>query len=234
MPQKDYDIESLLTRISALERRLDEGVFVKNEGGRVEMNPVSTVSTPTPAPKQELKKETEKDEYETADFDVPPEMDVPPDEAETGGSVYFDAGFLPPKRTEKKTPEPTPVPPQPVAAPTPAIGVKKPLSGDAKTTFGTFLRALRRAGKSGVLFTLCMDLDSAYEDGKFLLYTGSDTIFRSLTKAEHYTILKDTFATIGIEEDGFEIRQKGKKSEGVQKDVETIKATFSGVKIEVK
>ena len=38
MPKNDYDIESLLARISALEKAVENGVVVKNDGGMYEIN----------------------------------------------------------------------------------------------------------------------------------------------------------------------------------------------------
>ena len=213
MPKEDYDIEALLGRISALEKRLDEGVFVKNDGGRVEMN----VSAPVEETKEAKQAENAvQEEMPVADLDIPPEMDVPPDEAETGGNVYFDEEYIPKKKEEK--------PALPSTPSTPRVA-KAAVSGDAKVTFGSFLRTLRKMGKSGVLFTICMDLDSAYEDGKFVLYTQSDTIYRSLTKPEHYAIIQEAFAAIGLEEGQFEICQKCKKTDEFDKGVKENKTT---------
>ena len=212
MPQADYDIEALITRIQALEKRLNEGDFSapkqQKDGGRVAVNaPIAEPVKEEPVPvKAEAKEET------------PPEMDAPPDEAETGGNVYFDADFIPEKPVLKKEERP----------------LKPAVNGDAKMTFGTFMRSLRKTGKNGVLFTICMDLESAYEDGIFVLYTTSDTIYRSLTKEQHYALIKDAFAAIGITEDAFAVRMKGKQSDGVAADIESIKQTFSGVKIDIK
>ncbi len=219
MPQTDYDVEALIARIQALEKRLDEGDFsspkLQKDGGRGAMNAPTDApaSAPAVAPMQEQTLATPP----IAEEDAPPEMEAPPDEAETGGNVYFDAEMLPQKPVQKEE-----------------RPLKPAVNGDAKMTFGTFMRSLRRTGKNGVLFTICMDLESAYEDGVFVLYTTSDTIYRSLTKEQHYTLIKDAFAAIGIDEDGFAVRMKGKPTDGIARDIESIKQTFSGVKIDVK
>ena len=215
MPQTDYDIEALLARIQALENRLDSGDFSapqkQNDGGRVTMNAPAAAPVVAPVKEEPVAPKVFTDE------EKPPEMEAPPDEAETGGNVYFDAGFIP-EQPVKKEERP----------------LKPAVNGDAKMTFGTFMRSLRRTGKNGVLFTICMDLESAYEDGVFVLYTTSDTIYRSLTKEQHYALIKDAFAAIGITEDGFAVRKKGKQSDGIAADIESIKQTFSGVKIDIK
>lgn len=208
MPQNDYDIEALLARIEQLERRVEQGIVVTSQPAvfqaeTVPLQPTVTAQEETP-------------QAETAEF-APPEMEAPPDEAVTGGNVYFDAGFMPEKK--EKAPEKP---------------LKTAVSGDAKMTFGTFLRSLRRTGKNGVLFTICMDLDSVYEDGVFVLYTTSDTIYRSLTKPQHYDLIKAAFEAIGIVEDAFAIRLRGKAGDEVAASIEELKQTFSGINVDVK
>ena len=157
--------------------------------------------------------------------EAPPEMEAPPDELETGGNVYFDAGFIPEK---KKAEAEKPVPPATVAKP------QKTLTGDAKATFGSFLRSLRKTGKSGVLFAICMDLDYAYQGEVFTLYTQSETIYRSLSKPEHQEIIKASLASIGIYESEYTVMLKGKKSDEFNQGLDEIRQTFDGVKIEIK
>ena len=212
MPQTDCDVQALFARVAELERRLDSGAFKQveipeNAGGRVEM-------------KEEKQPETVKPTA-VAETDVPPEMEAPPDEAETGGNAYFDAEFAP-APVMKKQEQPAPRP------------LKPAVSGDAKTTFGAFLRSLRKTGKNGVLFTICMDLDSAYEGDVFVLSTQSDTIYRSLKKPEHETLIQGAFEAIGIGVGGFDVRLKGKPSDDFNEKLEELKETFQGVKVEIK
>ena len=212
MPQTDYDVQSLFARVAELERKLESGAFVQpqvsqNEGGRVEL-------------KIEKQPETQAERVEEiAQIDVPPELDVPPDEAETGGNAYFDPEFAPVLKKQETPPQ---------------RPLKPAVSGDAKTTFGAFLRSLRKTGKNGVLFTICMDLDSAYEGDVFVLSTQSDTIYRSLKKPEHETLIKGAFEAIGIGASGFDVRLQGKPSDDFNQKVEEIKQTFQGVNLEIK
>ncbi len=226
MPQTDYNIETLIARVAELEKRLENGVVVQNDGGKVAANkePPKPVTPTTPV---------EKPSVEEPNYDEVAPIAPPPDEETTGGYAYFDTPPAPKRESApaaEKVPAPTP-------APTPASApktVRPAVKGDAKTTFGAFLRSLRKTGKSGVVFTICMDLDSAYEGDTFVLYTESDTIYRSLTKPEHAALLKEAFAGIGISEDGYEVKQRGKQSDDFNKSLNEIKETFSGVKIEIK
>ncbi len=219
MPKSDYDIEALLTRIAALERRVEAGVVVEKIVEKVGTESRVEAVAPTPQAVNAVAEEKVDEEEETSAL---PELEVPPDEAETGGNVYFDAEYLPKKKVEKRAEKPVPTPV--------ATGTK----GDAKTVFGGFLRILRKTAKSGVLFAICMDLEYAYEGDIFTFYTESETIYNSLVKPEHYPILKASFEGVGIAENGFAIKLKGRAKDTFHRDLEALKETFGGVKIDVK
>jgi len=190
-------------------------------------SPKAAVETPAvkEMPKAEKSAPKAVEHYDSFGFDIPP------DEEETGGNVYFD-GFTP--RAEKPAPKATPAP-----MPTPAVQsavktTKTVAKGDGKATFGTFLRTMRKIARNGVLLTLCMDLDGEYDGDTFVLYTTSDTIYRSLTKVEHYSLIAQAFAELGLADGQFEIRLRGKQSDNFQKTVKEIQSTFEGVKVEIK
>ncbi len=231
MPQTDCDVQALFARVAELERKLEEKLGnTVNVGGRVEMNSAANTDTNTDTctekPTEEvetvgIKKSLEAEGKEIGvEADAPPELDVPPDEAETGGNAYFDPAFAP--VSMKK------------AAPTAAPVLKPAVRGDAKATFGAFLRSLRKTGKNGVLFTICMDLDSVYENDTFVLYTQSETVYRSLNKPEHAALIQGAMQAIGVGEGAFDVRLKGKPLDDFNQKVETIKNTFQGVNVEIK
>ena len=222
MPQEDYDIEALIARISSLEKQLAEGVVIKKEGGRVEVNEKpAEKSAPVKAAQPTIEEKAEEPSE-------PEDFYIPPDEEQTGGNVYFD-GFEP-KAPQKAKVEEKPAP----IAPAPATPARTVTAGGGKATFGTFLRTIRKIARNGVLLTLCMDLDGGYDGDVFVLYTTSDTIYRSLTKPEHYALIGQAFAELGLEQGQFEIRLRGKESDGFQKAVEEVKSTFEGVKVDIK
>ena len=224
MPAADYDIEALIARIAELERKIENGVVVQNVGGMVETNVPKTTVKPSSQPMKKVSEE----EYPAFEMDVPPEMDAPPDEAEMGGNVYFDVGVVP-----KKEAPVTPVAKTEVKEPI-LRSVKPNVKGDAKATFGTFLRCIRKIAKNGALIVMCMDLDCEYDGDVFVLYTPSDTIYRMLLNEAHSALIAQAFAEIGIDAGGYEIRQRGKQADDFNKNVNELKETFGGVKIEIK
>ena len=232
MPAVDYDMEALLGRIAALEEKIASGSITVSVGGltattvdqtaktAVEEQPVEQRTEKT-APKQV--KQDDGVENVPDDLYIPPDEDVPPDETLTGGYAYFDAPIAP-KAEQEKT-----VSTRPVSAPRP---IRAAAIGDAKATFGSFLRSLRKIARSGVLFTLCMDLDSEYDGDTFVLYTTSDTIYRSLKKEGHYSLIEQALSDVGVAQ--FDVRLRGKKGDDFQQGLNEIKDTFKGVKVEIK
>ena len=241
MPQEDYDIEALIARISALEQQLADGVILQNEGGRVALNatqpPAARVETPVQkSVETPVQKTVETPRMKEEETPAVEDFYIPPDEEQTGGNVYFD-GFAPKPTVKKKTEAPAAVAapaPASTAAPTPQRTVRAAAIGDSKATFGTFLRTIRKIARNGILLTLCMDLDGEYDGDVFALYTTSDTVYRALTKPDHFASITQAFAEIGLNEGQFAVRVRGKQSDDFQKAVNEIKSTFEGVKVDIK
>ena len=211
MPQADYDMQSLLARIADLEKKVAGGyVAIQGQAQTVAVPEVKVAEKPVVVEKAEEVVEVIEDEEP-----MPPVLEAPPEEIQFGG------GYDLPKKQQ----------------PVEAVPVVKPVrmqTGDAKSVFGTFLRALRKTGKNAVLFAMCMDLDCAYNDGVLTLITDSDTIYRSLTRPEHYALITEAFSMIGVDGNGFAVQMKGKKVNVADQGVETIAQTFKGAKIEIK
>lgn len=227
MPQADYDIEALIARIADLENKLANGVFVQNGGG---MSATNSATIPAPVVEKPVKKEEIPAPVITEEEYIPMDYDAPPDETEMGGNAYFDESIIPVKKTATTAKTAKESAPAPAAAP-----IAKPaVSGDARTVFGLFLRSVRKTAKSGVLITICSDLDGVFEDGVFVLYTQSETVYRSLTREDHSALIAQAFEAIGMGVGSFEIRLRGKKSDVFNKAVDEIKSTFNGVKVDIK
>ena len=126
--------------------------------------------------------------------------------------------FVPPLREEPRTK---------AAASVNALEPEK-----RKSAFAYFLRALRRGAKNGVLFTMCQDLESAFEGDTFLLITDSDAIYRSLRREEHTKAIAAALEQIGIS--SFDIRLKGEEADPVEAGIEQLKRDFAGTEIRIK
>lgn len=95
-----------------------------------------------------------------------------------------------------------------------------------------FRQSLRRSVKNGVLFTMCQDLETAFEGDKFVLFTDSDTIYRRLNSEANYNSVKLALENIGITD--FEIRLKGARRDPAEEAVEDLKRKFPDTDIEIR
>lgn len=208
MPQTDYDIESLIARVSALENRLNNGETAPY---------IPPVSAPI-AEKTEAEERYE--EKEVVEEEFPPLPDEEP---------VFDYVPEPPKPVEVEVKAPVKEVEKPVAPVVSAVGSG---SVDKSKAFGMFLRALRKISRSGVLFTLCSELNASFEGEKMVLDTTSESIVKSLTREEHLKVIAEAVSSVGVAD--FEIRLRGNKSDAFKEGVEKIKKDFAGIPVEVK
>ena len=100
----------------------------------------------------------------------------------------------------------------------------------AELVFGKFMRALRKRGASGVLFTMCSDLEFFFEGETLVLTTTSDTIFRALKREDHEKVMKELFGSLGV---SFEVRKKAAKTE-LKHGISELEQNFSDYPVQVK
>ncbi|MBP5242565.1 MAG: hypothetical protein J6Z36_02620, partial [Clostridia bacterium] len=103
---------------------------------------------------------------------------------------------------------------------------------DKGKAFGMFLRALRKNCRSGVLFTMCSELDATFEGDVMVFTTESETIGKSLNRPEHHAAMEQALNAIGITQ--FDVRVQGAKADDFQQKLDAIKKTFPDITVEVK
>lgn len=210
MPQSDYDIDALIGKINTLEKRLEEGNFapaaaVKKVEIKQDLPPVTEEKKPTVIDEPKAEKIVEeKPVYEQK---TPQYGKVTPLlEEETQPTLWDDVSV--------------------VAAPaTPSVG-------DKSGVFAKFLKSLRTTHKNAVLFTLCMDLECAFESEKMILLSDSETVVRALARAENTKFIADVLQEFGVVD--FEVRLKVKGESQADKAVEELKQNFDGFDIDIK
>ena len=238
MPQTDYDIEGLLSRIAVLEKKLEEGNFTMPQSGApVAAAPKKQAETPTRVRVEQV----EEPVYDDGGYEPPAYMEAPPEE-EYGG--YYPQAETPVKANDsaakpvKETPVARVENVQPRAVETAAPAVEKPKTraavGDAKVAFGSFLRSLRRTAKNGVLFTICMELEYEYEGSTLVLYCDKETMLHYMKREENYALVKQAFAAIDVDESGFDIRLRGAAKDEFQSNVQAVKDTFPNTPMDVQ
>ncbi|MDD6995597.1 MAG: DNA polymerase III subunit gamma/tau [Candidatus Borkfalkiaceae bacterium] len=233
--REDTDISALILRIEALEKALESGGIPPVNAPAAAVQP-SGISAAAKNGAETEKRAEQKRKDEAGEFPT----EAPPDEEETGGNIYFDADYPRSERGnngQAQPPQSAPTAPKTVdhaermnTSQTAGVGAAS-VPADAKVTFGRFLRALR-ANSNGVLFTICMDMESAFENGTFVLYTTKETLLKTLKRETNYPVVQNALAQIGITD--FEIRLKDREKDETKRAIDEIKERFSDVKIEVK
>ena len=235
MPQTDRDTDALLVRIANLEKQvaaLSAGAPAAGKQPAAEAKPAPAQEfSEKPTPKKAAR-ETEWDEL------PPPPPDEPPFFDEPLPPAWDEPPFArEPQRTEpqvRETPQPQPKSVQkpqsepPKSAPLPSADGPR----DAETTFGLFLRRLRKLPKSGVLYALCRDLEPSQEGGKLVLTTDIRTVADTLNGEKHRAAMAETLGELGVSD--FEVRYASAARAEEKDGVEQLKKDFSGYTIEVK
>ena len=235
MPQTDRDTDALLVRIANLEKQVaalsaDAPAAGKQPAAEAKPAPAQGFSEKS-APKKAAR-ETEWEEP------LPPPPDEPPFFDEPLPPAWDEPPFArEPQRTEpqvRETPQPQPKSVQkpqsepPKSAPLPSADGPR----DAETTFGLFLRRLRKLPKSGVLYALCRDLEPSEEGGKLVLTTDIRTVADTLNGEKHRAAMAETLGELGVSD--FEVRYASAARTEEKDGVEQLKKDFSGYTIEVK
>lgn len=206
MPQKDYDIDALIGKINALERRVSEGITVKTVSqtpAAPQPEPTKPVSAQPAAPSAPAKKVVlREDGYDPFATETP----VKKEEAAVQPQI-FDG-----------------MPAKPAV-----VGFG---SADKDKVFAKFIKSLRTTRKNAVLFTLCMDLDHTFEGDKLILLTESEAVLKSLSRADNTKFISEVLLELGVSD--FEIRFRQKGESGYEKALKELKNNFDGTDIEIK
>lgn len=231
-PEADYNIDALMSRISALEKTLAEGGFARGNGGEstpkiVPLKGEAKASAQGVPTREASASKTEKNNS-SSDFDYGyDDIPVPPPEDDFGGGyiekpVYKSINEQKPIQTQTASVrETTPVSPA-ATAETPAIGE----GVSAGKIWGTVVRKLR-AEKQIVLWIACQEM-TAKLYGKTLKVTANDDAgFNAVTKSSNLEILSKIVKSVGDYD--IEILKPvdaAEQKSQFEKDVDEVKKTF--------
>ena len=238
--KEDEDITALVQRVQVLEDALSDlqsgAVSLPAAAQTSSSAAAQEYSVPTQQPKEKARKQTGGEFPEEA----------PPDENETGGNLYLDSDYVraDKARQAKKaqtayeatsSAQPgmfdTPFAAAQSTAPQAGLKPTNAAAGDAKVAFGKFLRALRAVG-NGVLFTICMDMESDFDGDTFVLYTTKETLLNTLKRETNFPVVQNALNKIGITD--FDLRLKSKEKDNTNKAIDEIKEKFADAKITIK
>lgn len=240
MPSADYNIDALLSRISALEKRLAEGnvapvkpVFLNDEErkqpevGRAAVKPQPEVS------RAAVKSQSEPQPSWDDDFGVP----LPPPEEEPAPVAPVFNG------QEESKPAPQSVPTQ-KAERTPAaktsIADNKPAATSAPAggvsagrIWGTVVRKLR-ADRNIVLWVACQEMEAQLSGRTLKVIATEESGYNAVIKEQNLQTLIDTVKTVGDYDVEVSLKKQDDGANAFESGVEQIKKTFGAADIEIK
>ena len=231
-PEADYNIDALMSRISALEKALAEGGFARGNGGESTPKIVplkgEAKTSAQGVPTREASASKPEKNNSSSDFDYGyDDIPVPPPEDDFGGGyiekpVYKSINEQKPTQAQTASVRET-APVSPAAtAETPAIGE----GVSAGKIWGTVVRKLR-AEKQIVLWIACQEM-TAKLYGKTLKVTANDDAgFNAVTKSSNLEILSKIVKSVGDYD--IEILKPvdaAEQKSQFEKDVDEVKKTF--------
>lgn len=241
LPQADYNIDSLIARVSALEKKLENGVAASvpqtayakpaESAPSVASKEGSSFAKPFAGSAPTAKPIAQTDEVQSDMFS-----------GRTGKATAFWADTAPQKKPSvaakpalKESAEEdvfaSSAPSASASRPASVQGGAQSGSLTGKSVHAALLRALRTTHKNAVLFTLCSDLTCVQEGGKFVFNTENETVNRAITRPDNAKILSEVLAGVGVTD--YEVRLV-KKDDGYKKAIDALKANFGGTDIDIK
>ena len=224
MPQADYNIDALIARVAALESEVNS-----LKAGMPRALPSTVVgAVPQPvaanaAPANEGAAHREEKAAPAAKKETAEVRSRPAFKAMEGADPFNDA----PAENRAQVSQPTLW----EDAPAPSnIGSLSRAQKDG--TFANLLKLFRTTRRNAVLFTLCMDLDSAFEGDKFIMYTDTEAVYRALSREENSRTISEALADLGVFSHEVRLRPKGEsKWESAER---RLRENFKGIDIDIK
>ena len=240
MPSADYNIDALLSRISALEKHLAEGnvapvkpVFL-NEEEREQPEVSRAAVKPQPeVSRAAVKSQSEPQPSWDDDFGVP----LPPPEEEpapvapvfTGRAESKPAPQSVPTQREERTPAAkTSVADNKPAAPSaPAGGMS------AGRIWGTVVRKLR-ADRNIVLWVACQEMEAQLSGRTLKVIATEESGYNAVIKEQNLQTLIATVKTVGDYDVEVSLKKQDDGANAFESGVEQIKKTFGATTLEIK
>lgn len=229
MPSADYNIDALLSRISALEKRLAEGnvapvkpVFLNEEERKQpEVSRAAVKSQSEPQPSWD------------DDFGVP----LPPPEEEPAPVALVFTGRAESKPAPQSVPtqkaERTPAAKTSVADNKPAA-TSAPAGGvSAGRIWGTVVRKLR-ADRNIVLWVACQEMEAQLSGRTLKVIATEESGYNAVIKEQNLQTLIDTVKTVGDYDVEVSLKKQDDGANAFESGVEQIKKTFGAADIEIK
>ncbi|MCD8200680.1 MAG: DNA polymerase III subunit gamma/tau [Clostridia bacterium] len=201
MPSADYDMEALMGRLAALEKKIESGAVTVTKYVEIPAAGASPAHAPSAG---------ENRGYEYSSHD---------------GAGYFgeerfaakDVVAVPVERLVPGNDKSEPAPSEETLFDSPAEGERPASATDSAIgIYAKLMKALRTTHINAVVFTLCTDLSARMEGKRFVLLTDREEVYRGLNKEANRSSVEDVLKEFGV--DDFDIRLESSE----QTDMESI------------
>ncbi len=219
LPDSDYNIDSLISRVAALEKKLEEGVRIAAEAPPARQ---SAVSTAKPSKSSAV-----------SSVEGVPAAQPQPAPASARQPLVPLSGESP--FSERPAPS---RPEEPAAQSTLWENSPPPAHAGSLTeaqkskVFGSLLKLFRTTRRNAVLFTLCMDLESSFEGDTLILATDTDAVFKALNREENARFIREALAELNVF--SHEVRLKAKGESKWESAERRLRENFKGIDIDIK
>ena len=230
LPDSDYNIDSLVARVAALEKKLAEGV----PAAAREVAPVSAraaVSAADGAAPAKTATSARSEEGESARPEKPAaaikKSLAPAEPTETDEADPFTAEEKPPAESGGRA-----VQPSLWDGDQAEVHAGSLTEGQKAKVFAGLLKLFRTTRRNAVLFTLCMDLDSSFEGDSLVLTTDTEAVFKALNRDENARFIREALAELGVF--SHEVRLKPRGESKWESAERRLKENFKGIDIDIK
>ena len=230
LPDSDYNIDSLVARVAALEKKLAEGV----PAAAREVAPAparAAVSAADGAAPAETATSARSEEGERVSPEKPADAIrkslTPAEPTETDEADPFTAEEKPPAESGGRV-----VQPSLWDGDQAEVHAGSLTEGQKAKVFAGLLKLFRTTRRNAVLFTLCMDLDSSFEGDSLVLTTDTEAVFKALNRDENARFIREALAELGVF--SHEVRLKPRGESKWESAERRLKENFKGIDIDIK
>ncbi len=220
MPAADYNIDALIGKINAIEKKINQGISLAPSAAEESLQKVEKTELPPEYGKvNDLKSEKIIDKNSKSQSKANLTAASDEDFSESPFKENANVTVTQPALWETGA----------ASSPPSACTLSE---SEKRTVFAKFIKSLRTAHKNAVLFTLCMDLASTFEGDNLILTTDSEAVFKALNRTENNKFMSEVLAELGVAQ--FEVRYAKKGESKYDAAVKELKNNFDGINIEIK
>lgn len=219
LPDSDYNIDSLISRVAALEKKLEEGVRIAAEAQPARQSVVSTAKPGRVGAVSSV------EGVSAAQPQSAPASVRQPLVPLSGESPFSERPA--PSRPEEPAAQSTLWENSPPPAHAGSL-----TEAQKSKVFGSLLKLFRTTRRNAVLFTLCMDLESSFEGDTLILATDTDAVFKALNREENARFIREALVELNVF--SHEVRLKTKGESKWESAERRLRENFKGIDIDIK